>query len=375
MKKVIWWLIGIIVIVIIIALSAKTPGNKSVTIGGVFPLTGPVAIYGEYLKEGSELAIDDAIKSGLIKKGDVTFVMEDSVGDPAKGIAAFQKILNSNNLVAVLPALSGVTLAIKPIGNEKHIVMINGSAISTDIEDANDYMFSVLPNANTEGSFLAELAYGQGKRHMGILFRNDASGKSFDSAFKNKFTELGGSIVYEDSHMPNATDFRSYITKIASVKDLDGVFVASYGPEVATYLKQANELNLHRQTYGYTTSYSPKVLEIAGQAANGLTFSAPVFDANSSNDPIASEFKEKILTKYNSTDNNYYIASHYDAMTLLLTPLSRGNRTGESIRDYLAALKSYQGKTGLITFDQNGLGSIPLQAYTIKDGKFMKLGQ
>ena len=363
---------GLVVIVIIILVLTTGSKNKILTIGGIYPMTGSVASYGTYLKQGSELAIDDAIENGLIKKDEIKFIIEDSAGDSAKGVAGFQKILSTENVVATIPSLSGVTLAAKPIGNEKHIVMINGSAISTDIETDNDYMFSVLPNAEAEGYFLADLAYTQGKRTMGILSRNDASGKSFNTAFKKKFTELGGTIIYEDNHAPNATDFRSYITKIASLKNLDGIFVASYGPEVATYMKQARELNLSKQVYGYTTSYSPKVIEIAGPASEGLTFSAPAFNTNSSDDPIANEFKDKIFKKYNSTDNNYYIASHYDAMMLLLTAISKGNRTGESIRNYIANLKTYQGKTGLIKFDNNGLGSIPLQAYTIKDGKFIR---
>ncbi len=372
-NKIIYSVLLISIICIGFLVFSKHSSGTPVVIGGIFPLSGQTASYGVYLKQGSELALDDAIGAGLIKNGDVSLVMEDSAGDPAKGVAAFQKMVNINNVVAVIPALSGVTLAVKPIGNEKHIAMINGSAISTSIEDADDYMFSILPNADTEGAFLAELAYKQGKRTMGILYRNDSSGVSFDAVFKKRFTELGGHIVYEDSHVPYATDIRAYATKIGHIKGIDGVFVASYGPEVATYLKQSNELSVHVQVYAYTTAYSPKVLEIAGPAAEGLTFSAPSFDVNDSNNTIVQEFKDKIFKKYGSTDNNYYIASHYDAMMILIAAISNGNKTGDQIRNYVANLKTYKGKTGLITFDKNGLGSVPLNAYVVKNGSFEKI--
>ena len=52
-----------------------------ITIGAVFPITKNGAQYGQYFKEGSELALRDAIGSGIVKEGDVRLIIEDGQGD------------------------------------------------------------------------------------------------------------------------------------------------------------------------------------------------------------------------------------------------------------------------------------------------------
>ena len=342
-----------------------------VQIGAVLPITGNIAQFGNYWKQGLELALDDAINQGIVKKDNIKLIIEDAQADPRKSVDAFKKLVEIDKVVACITATSGVTLALKPIANQNEVVLINASAISTEIEDAQDYIFSVIPNARFTGYFLAETAFNKlGKRNAGILYRNDASGKSFCENFSKRFRELGGNIVFEDTHDPNATDYRTNIAKIKAVKNMDVLFVASWGPDVAYYLKQAKELGVHKQVLAYETFYTPKVLEIAGSAANGVIFSAPQFNAIK-DEPLMKDFKEKVMRKYNQEEVNYHIAGHYDAMMLVLDAISKGNRTGETIRNYLMGLKSFQGVTGEIRFDNNGGAQLPLRLFTVRNDKFI----
>lgn len=352
--------------------ACQNPGrrNGSLTIGVIFPLTGPIAQYGTYMKQGVELALDDAVREGLVGKDEVRLVVEDSEASPAKSVLAFQKIVNTSRPVAVIPASSGPILGLKPIANREQIVLVNASAVSTEIEDADDYVFSVIPNASIEGVFLADFAFKSGKKKAGVLYRNDASGKSFAEVFRSRFQELGGRIVYEDAHAPEETDYHPYITAIANTKEMDVLFIPSFGPEVATYLKQASELGVRVQAITYTTFNSPKSLEIAGQAAEGILFSAPVFESETDS-AVSKELREKVASRYGQQEINYYIASHYDAMMLLLTAISKGHKDGSAIRDYLAELPSYQGKSGIITFGRNGSANMPLRIYTVAGGRIV----
>jgi len=357
---------------LLFAIGCGKKGIEEKKIGAVLPLTGSIAQYGKYMQQGLELALDDAINKGLIKPNEIKLVVEDGEANPAKSVDAFMKLVNVDKIIGVIPATSGVILAIKPIANEKKVVLLNASAISTQIEDSSDYCFSVLPNASVEGKFLAEFSYNTlSKRNAGVLYRNDPSGKSFHENFVQKFRELGGTIVYEEAHQPELNDFRSHISQIHSIKFLDLLFVASFGPEVATYVRQATELGLKTQVITYETFNSPKVLEIAGTSANGVLFCANNFDPNS-NDPIINELKEKVLKKFNQSEVNYYIASHYDAMMLLITAIANNNQTGESIRNYLKSLRVYNGMTGQIQFDKNGGATIPLSIYTVRNNKFVR---
>lgn len=341
-----------------------------VQIGAVLPITGNIAQFGNYWKQGLELALDDAINQGIVKKDNIKLIIEDAQADPRKSVDAFKKLVEIDKVVACITATSGVTLALKPIANQNEVVLINASAISTEIEDAQDYIFSVIPNARFTGYFLAETAFNKlGKRNAGILYRNDPSGKSFYDNFSKRFSELGGNIVFVDTHEPNATDYRTNIAKVKNVKSMDVIFVASWGTDVAYYLRQAKELGAHTQVLAYETFYTPKVLEIAGSAANGVIFSAPEFNAWI-NEPRLKEFREKVMKKYNQNEINYHIAGHYDAMMIVIKAVANGNYTGEAIKNYLKNIKKYTGITGSIKFDENGGANVPLTIYTVRDGKF-----
>lgn len=377
-KRAIGFLISAIVLGIIVLAAAlwfrrhRTSSGTTLTVGAVLPLTGQVAQYGQYMKEGLELALDDAVAQGIIKPGEVRLVIEDGGGEPARSVTAFQKLIAADKPIAVVAALSGVILPIKPLANKNQVVLLNGSSISTEIEDADDYSFSVIPNAAVEGTFLAELSHRRGDKTAGILYRNDSSGKAFHDVFKARFEALGGKIVFDDSHNPNEADYRPFVAKVKAVSQMDVLFVASYGPEVAKYLQQAFELDASRPVLAYTTFYSPKVLEIAGNAAEGVCFSAPVFDA-SSEQTKAVELREKLFHRYGSKESNYYVASHYDAMMLLLEQVRAGARDGPELRARLALVKSYDGLSGKITFNQNGGSTLPLKMYTVKGGIFVAL--
>lgn len=371
-----WFVISALFLVVglFYNLTSCTRKDTPVAIGAVFPLTGSAAQYGRYMQEGTELALDDAVREGIVKPSQVRLVFEDGAADPAKSVTAFKKLIDVDHPVAVALATSGVTLAIKPIANKSHVVILNGSAISPEIEDADDYCFSFLSDARVEGAFLADFAVKDGRKQLGIMYRNDASGIAFKDAFKARLQSLGASLVYEDAHQPGENNFRSFLPKIATRQDLDALFIASFGPEAAAFVKQAREQGVHTQLLAYTTFYSPKVLELAGPAANGVFFSAPGFDPASDQSSVI-ELRDKIAKKYNHHEVNYYHAVHYDATMLVLRAIAAGARDGEAVRSYLAKQKEYNGKSGKIIFGPNGSADVSLWMYTVTNGKFLPFSE
>lgn len=360
-----------IAIFAIVAISCgNNKSDKTVKIGAVLPLTGKASQYGVYFKQGSELALSDAIEEGLIKDGQVQMLFEDGKGDAATSLSAFNKLKSVNNITSCLVDLSNVILAIKPIANKNSIVCINSSSFSSEIEDADDSFFSVLPNAKIYGGFIGGFCFDTLKyRRVGILYRNDPMGKSFEENFSNKFISLGGAIAFSESHAVGETDYKPIIQKYKSQK-LDAIFVASYGPEIAGFAKQCKELNFQVQIITYQGFFIKSAIEAAGTTANGIICIASAFNP-SSNDANIIRLRKKLKEKYNTDDLNYYLAAHYDGTMILLEAISKGNTTGSEIRNYLNKTKTFKGLTGEITFDENGLASIPLKSYKVVDNIFV----
>lgn len=363
-----------ILLIIVYALAGcnsckQTNKTEKIKIGAVLPLTGKAAQYGVYFKQGSELAMLDAIEDGLIKQNQVQLLIEDGKGDASTSLSAFKKLVETDNISSCLIDLSNVILAIKPVANHDSIVSINSSSFSSEIEDGNDYIFSVLPNAKQYGSFIGNFCFnGLSYKNAGVLYRNDAMGTSFNENFKKSFTTVGGTVGFEESHAVGETDYKVIIQKIRD-KNVDMIFVASYGPEIASFAKQCKEANYKVQIVTYQGFFIKSALDAAGDAANGIICIASAFDP-SSTDPKVTKLKEKLKTKYNTDDLNYYLAAHYDGTKILLEAIAHGNKTGSEIRNYLVTTKTFNGLTGTITFDGNGLASIPLKPYKIVNGKF-----
>jgi len=372
-KSLLWILLAIAIVIGGWFVWKKNSVQKDIIkIGAVFPITGDVAEYGKYWKQGLELAIDDAINEKLIKKGEVELIVEDGKADPTLSVNAFNKLCNIDKVSVCFSATSGVTLALKPLANKNKVILMNASAISTSIEDSNDFLFSVIPNASLTGDFLAESAYKTlHKRKAGILYRNDASGKSFYDVFKNKFESLGGKIVYSEAHPINNTDFNTYILKLKNIKNIDVLFVASWGNEVAYFAKQAKENNFNVQILAYETFKNPEVIKIAGDAINGVVFSSPkLVELEDSN--TFYKMEKEVHSKFNQNEVNYHILGHYDAMMIILKAISKGNRNAEQFRNYLNNMDTYKGLTGDIKFDANGAVILPLGLYTVKNKHFTK---
>lgn len=365
MKNVIYNLL-----VLVLLLGCKQNQNNSVKIGAVLPLTGSYAQYGMYMKQGIEIALEDAIKSGIIKRSEVSFIYEDSKAESKTSINAFNKLIEIDKVIACIPATSAVTLAMKPIANKNEIVLINATAISPEIEDTSDYIFSIIPNAIYEGEYLANYAFKNlHKRTAAIIYRNDPSGIGFKESISKEFYSIGGKIAYMGAQQPNDNNFKSQLLKLKEISQIDVIFVMLFGPEVANFAKQAKESGLEKQIITYETFNSPTAISIAGNSANGIVFCSPKFDKDSK-DVRSVLLRNRLKEKYNQVEFNYFIAAHYDAAMILIEGVAKGSRTGKVLRDYMGHLKQFQGVTGLIKFNSNGSAEVPLVIYKVNDAKF-----
>ncbi len=196
-------------------------------------------------------------------------------------------------------------------------------------------------------------------------------GTSFNENFKKSFTKLGGNVVFQESHAVGEVDYKVIIEKIRNQK-VDMIFIASYGPEIASFAKQCKEADVKFQIVTYQGFFIKSALESAGYAADGIICIASSFDPYSKDSNVI-KLKEKLKEKYNTDDLNYYLAAHYDGTKILLDAIANGNITGADIKKYIMRKKTFKGLTGTITFDQNGLASIPLKAYKVISGKFISL--
>ena len=313
---------------------AITPQKTTIKIGVVLPLTGDGAAYGKKEKNGIELAIQETNKALRDQNIEIIPVYEDSQGVPAPAVAALTKLIDIDKIVAVIGgAFSSPTLAMVPIADKKKIVVLSPSASSPKLSGSSRFFFRVWPSDTAEGAVMAEVAITQLQlKKIAILYGNNDYGMGLKDVFVQKVKQQGVQIATIESYNEGDSDFRSQLTKIKSM-DVDGIYMPGYYKEFAKILKQAKELGVDAQFMSCGTFHEPEILQIAGNAAEGVVFVQPYFDRNSE-DPITKNFVASYEKQF-GIEAGVYAAHGYDAAKILGKVIIDGNQDSPSIQTAL----------------------------------------
>lgn len=347
MKKILG-VLSAVILALTLASCSKAESN-SVKIGGIFPLSGQVAVYGVECKNGVDLAIEEINAAGGINGKPVVLVSEDDEGNPDKTVNAFKKLSTKDGVKIVIDSLtSGCTQAITTLSQASKVVQIAPAATAPAITDAGDFIFRACfidPFQGTVGGkFAAETL---GKKRAAILYDigNDYSVGLADN-FKIAFTKAGGSIVSEESYATNDKDFNAQLTKIKNANP-DVVYLPDYYGTVALIAKQLRAQGINVPMVGadgwdgLTSNAGDEVL--GGYYSNHY--------AVDSTEPAVKKFVESFRAKYNK-DPNSFAALGYDCVYLIRDAIvAAGAEDSIAVRDALAKTDG-DYVTGHLTFDE-----------------------
>ena len=99
-------ILGLVILIIIVLAIYLGVGKKQtsitekepIKIGAILPLTGSAAPNGIYQKNGIDLAIDEINSNGGVNGRKIEVIYDDSKNDPAEGVSAFNKIVNTKKV-------------------------------------------------------------------------------------------------------------------------------------------------------------------------------------------------------------------------------------------------------------------------------------
>ena len=311
MKKIIWikWVVLIIILVAVITLltlSNTTKDREVITVGAILPLTGPTAIWGESLKEGMEIALEE-INS---EKEKIKLVYEDSQGISSGAVSAWQKLQNTDNPDVIISALSASSIPLIPLA-EKDKTSLLMTVVSAENFPLNDYTTRFFPTASQISAKLAGVLQEKEYNNIGIVYRNDEYGVSF---LKNISENAGlNGKTKEYAFKQFESDFRTTIQKIKSDKIDAVVFVAVSPSELTAFVKQSYSNNLTVDFYEAANqlTVSDYRKSLSGQEIEGKCTLAYDFLLNDS------EVKTKYIQKYNK-EPNWAVPFGYDSLKLIL---------------------------------------------------------
>lgn len=326
--------------------------SDTIKIGAILPLTGDGARYGQSAKNGIELALSLINEVGGISGKSISIIYEDSQMLPREGINAINKLINIDKVQVIIGAMaSSVTLSIAPIAEQNKIVLLSPASSTPEITEAGDYVFRNTYSDIYEGERMGKYAYNQlGFSQVAILHINNDFGVGLSNEFSNSFNNAGGEILINESYQQGVTDFRTQLTKIINVKP-DAIYLVGYS-EMGYIVRQMRELVIVQPIISCIMFQDPKILQIAGEAAEGIIYSYPSYNPDSDSKHI-SDFVSKYEKKFNE-EPDIYAASAYDALNILAKAIDSNGIKSNDIKDGLYSIRNYPGVTGDTSFDKNG---------------------
>lgn len=365
-KKFITVLLTVLSVSLILAgCSQKTTEIK---IGGVGPVSGEAATFGQSTKEGCELAVEEWNKAGGLLGNQIKLIYQDDKGDPTEAATVWTKLISQDKVAAIIgTVMSKCSLAGAPISQANKVPMISPTSTNPKVTEVGEYIFRACFIDPFQGTVGAKFAYENlNARTAACIFDvgNDYT-KGLSEFFRDKFIELGGKIVAFEAHATGATDFKAQLTKIIAAKP-DVIYISDYYNDVALIAKQARELGYTGPLVGGDGWDSPDLVKIGGKAVENGYFTNHFSKDDPS--PQVQEFVKKYEAKFGKTPDAL-AALAYDAMVIMLDAIKRAGSTDpEKIRAALAAT-NIQVVSGMISFDKNRNPIKSAVIIAIKDGQ------
>ena len=347
--------------------------QNKIAIGYQLPLTGDTSQYGIMFKNSAQMALEEFNKSGKLHGASVEIKFEDSKSDAKEGVNIAKKFSDDASIVGVIGDFnSTVSMAAGQVYAQQKVPQLSQTASHPDFLKISDWQFRNITTMAIESPFIAKwLAENKLKRYAVVAIQNDW-GQTAVQNFADAVKSRGNQIVETEFFNPGNRDFRSILTKVSRANP-EAIVLFMFYEESSSLLQQRLQMNIKTPVYSASPSYEPKLLQLAGPAANGV-FLPTTFVADNP-DPKVKAFVDGYRKRYNA-EPSMFAAQAYDATNIMLNAIVAAgpNPTRQKVRDALAATRNFQGVTGDTTFDpKTREPSKTLTRMEIVDGKFKVL--
>ncbi|HYK73211.1 MAG TPA: ABC transporter substrate-binding protein [Pseudoneobacillus sp.] len=339
----------------------------SAKIGVISYLSGPGAAYGEAITNGFKLAQKEINEKGEVN---IELVIEDSAGKQEQALSAAQKLMSSDDIVALLgPTLSTEMNVVGPEADMNGIPIMGTSTTAQGIPQIGEYVFrNSLPESLAIPAAIQKAVDKYGAKKVAILYGNDdVFTKSGFDTMNEEAEKMGLDILTIETFQKGQADYNAQLTKIKGLNP-DLILCSALYNEGAVIMDQARKMGIDVPFVGGNGFNSPQVIEIAGDASEGLIVATPWF--GDKEDPKVQEFVQKYETEYGKKPDQF-AAQAYDALYIMAEGLKNaGEADRDKLRDALAEIKDLPGVLGSFSFDKDGDVVMDPTVLIIKDGKF-----
>ena len=345
--------------------------KEPIRIGVVLPTSGPIAYDGGLALNGIRMAVDEINAAGGVQGNKIELFVEDSAGVPATAVAAMEKLVGMQKVVAVIGDFgSSCTLAMMDVAARAQVPLITPVSLAPKITEAgNIWMFRGCDSSTMIAKAFTKWAVTEKKidRWAYIAINTDYGRGSVD-AFNEDLKAFGASVVFTEYFNQGETDYYPIVTKLSTV-DANGLCVFGETVDLSRLVAQYYEMGLEGKMLimdPTSGTFNSKFIELAKEKADGIV-GASRFVA-SIDTPAARKFVADYMARYNAEPEKYAQAG-YDCAQMIAQAIAKADSLDtEKIRAALAGIQ-YEGPQGKAHFDAKNQLIIDEYIIAVENGK------
>lgn len=360
------------------ASTESASGGDTFKIGGIGPVTGGAAIYGQAVKNGAELAIKEINEAGGINGYQIEYNFQDDEMDNEKSVNAYNTLKDWGMDILVGAVTSGCCVAVAAESQNDNLFQITPSGSSVDCINGNENVFQVCFTDPNQGVGAADyIGQNNVATKVAVIYdSSDVYSSGIFAKFKEEAASQSFEIVSEEAFTAdNKTDFSVQLAK-AQEAGADLVFLPIYYSEASLILKQADSMGYAPKFFGCDGLDGILGVENFDQnLAEGVMLLTPF--AADAKDNATQKFVSAYEAAYGETPNQF-AADAYDAVYVVKTAAEKcGATPADSVTDLCDKLKAamqeitYDGLTGeSMSWSADGTVNKAPKAMEIKNGAY-----
>jgi branched-chain amino acid transport system substrate-binding protein len=372
----------LLLILVIFIFSFSVVSAEMIKIGMIYNFTGAQASLDVPSANGAKLAAKEINATGGVLGEQIELVTFDGKTDAETIGKAATQLIETDKVVAILGfSDTDMVMAAAPIAAKAGIVFVTSGATSPKLpSQVPDYLYLACFGDNVQAAAAAECAVNKMDAKSAYLLIDKGMEYTLllGKYFKERFIELGGSIVLEDNYQTGDKDFSAQITKLKKMATMPDILFISSGPDdVGTIVKQFRDVGIDNPIFGGDGYDTPLLIQIAGSGAENVYFTTHSLMELEGGTDAVKQFISAYQAEYKTPPENAFAGLGYDTLKLIVDAIKRaGSTDSAAIREALQATKDLQGVTGSITFQPGS--RIPQKGVSIiqvKDGKFTLMSE
>ena len=346
--------------------------DAPVLIGSIGPLTGSLAAYGNAVKNGIEMAVEEINAGGGVLGGRPLKVVSymDDKADSTESANAFNKLVSDGVKAVIGSITSGVTAGLGTLAGQQKMLLLTPTATADTITEGLPTVFRACYSDDFQGRTGAKVAKSLGASKVAVLYASgDAYSAGLYESFKAGAAEEGLTIVAtESSSSTTDTDYTAQLTNIIA-SGAEVIFAPYYYDSIGPYIvPQARQL-------GYTGAFVGAD-GFDGTPATMLEDKSLYENCYFTNHYAQDDPSEKVqkfvsayISRYGEENLNALAALGYDAVFMLRDAINKAG--SDDTAALITAMKgmSFEGVTGSFTLDESNTPYKKCTIITFKDGK------